>query len=145
MLVTFTTRVLHLIIQEPGEPREVSRRTMQGFTQYILSVYQSHDYAGIYIYIPAQVVKDGMELQDGILPLEVVEGKISEITTTAYDINREKVEKGILRSTLVETWSPVRVGQVVNKKKLDDFVNLRNHFKVVLFFRLADLSDRVLL
>ena len=79
------------------------------------------------------------------MPLEVVEGKISEITTTAYYINREKVEKGILRRTLVETWSPVRVGQVVNKKKLDDFVNLLNHFKVVLFLRLADLSDRVLL
>lgn len=119
-------RVLHLIIQEPGELREVSRRTMQGFTQYILSVYQSHDYAGIYIYIPAQVVKDGMELQDGILPLEVVEGKISEITTTAYNINREKVEKGILRSSLIEAWSPVEVGQVVNKKKLDDFVNQLN-------------------
>ena len=119
-------RILHDIIAHSGQPREVSRRTMQGFTQYILSVYQQHDYAGIYVYISAEAVEGDVRLQDGILPVEIVEAKVSEITITPYNVKREKVEKGILRSSVIEAWSPTKVGQMVNKKKLDDFVNLLN-------------------
>jgi len=118
--------VLHDIITHPGQPREVSRRTMQGFTRYILLVYQQHDYAGIYVYISAEAVEGNVRLQDGILPVEIVEAKVSEITITPYNVKREKVEKGILRSSVIEAWSPTKVGQTVKKKKLDDFVNLLN-------------------
>ncbi|MHC4622557.1 MAG: ShlB/FhaC/HecB family protein [Planctomycetota bacterium] len=122
----YDLRILHDVIQQPGQPRQVSRRTMQGFTQYILSVYQDHDYAGIYVYIAAQAIEGGAELRDGLLPIQVVEARVSEITTTAYDIERQKVEKGILKSSLVENWSPVKPGQVVNRKELNEFVNLLN-------------------
>jgi hemolysin activation/secretion protein len=67
-----------------------------------------------------------VQLREGILPIEVVEATVSEITVTSYDTERNKVEKGILRSSLIEAWSPVKVGKVVKKKKLDDFVNLLN-------------------
>jgi hemolysin activation/secretion protein len=119
-------RILHDIIQHPGQPGEVSRRTMQGFTQYLLSVYQEHDYAGIYVYIPAHTVEGGVEFEDGILLIEVVEGKVSEIVVTSYNTEQEKVEKGLLRSSVIEAWSPVKKGQVVNKKELDKFINLLN-------------------
>lgn len=119
-------RVLHEIVQHPGPAREVSRRTMQGLTQYILSVYQAHGYAGIYVYIAAELVDGSGQLTDGILPIEVVEARISEINITSYNTEREKVEKGILRSSLIEAWSPAEVGQVVYKRKLDHFVNLLN-------------------
>ena len=119
-------RVLHDIILHPGQPREVSRRTMDGLTQYILSVYKQRGYAGIYVYISAQAVEGDVRLRDGVLPVEVVEGRVSEISVTTYDPERNETEKGHLRRPLVEAWSPVKVGQVINKKKLDDFVNLLN-------------------
>ena len=53
----YDLRALHDILLYPGQPKEVSRRTLQGFTQYILSVYQNRGYAGIYVYIAAQSVQ----------------------------------------------------------------------------------------
>jgi hemolysin activation/secretion protein len=122
----YDLRVLHDIIHEPGKVHEVSRRTMHGFIEYLLSVYRSHDYAGIYVYISADAVGEDVELADEVLPVEVVEAKVSEITVTPYNLKREKAEKGILRSSLVKDWSPVKIGQVVNDKVLDDYVNLLN-------------------
>ncbi len=122
----YDLRPLHDIVLNPGQPQEVSRRTLQGFTQYILSVYQSHGYAGIYVYIAAQAVQGSVRLQDGILPVEIVEAEISEINITSYNTDRERVEQGILRGSVIKDWSPVKVGQVVNKKELDYFVNLLN-------------------
>ncbi len=119
-------RSLHDVVLHPGQPREISRRTMQGLAQYILSVYQGRGYAGIYVYVAAQAVQGGVRLQDEILPVEVVEAKISEINITSYNTEREQVEKGILRSSIIESWSPVKVGRVVNKEALDYFVNLLN-------------------
>jgi hemolysin activation/secretion protein len=122
----YDLQVLHDIIRRPGKVRQVSRRTMHGFLEYLLSVYKANDYAGIYVYISTDDVRDGMELTDGILPVEVVEAKVSEITVTPYNIKREKVEKGTLNSTLIEAWSPIKAGQIVSEKELDDFVNLLN-------------------
>jgi hemolysin activation/secretion protein len=122
----YDLRSLHGIVLHPGQPREVSRRTLQGFTQYIISVYQDYCYAGIYVYIAAQAVQGSVRLQDRILPVEIVEAKISEINITSYNTDREQVEKGILRSSVIENWSPVKIGQVVNKKELDYFVDLLN-------------------
>ena len=122
----YDLRPLQGIVLHPGQPQEVSRRTLQGLTEYILSVYKSHGYAGIYVYIAAQAVQGSVRLENGILPVEIVEAEISEINITSYNTERERVEKGILRSSLIEDWSPVKVGQVVNKKELDYFVNLLN-------------------
>jgi len=70
-------RVLHDIILEPGLPREVSTRTIQGFTQYIVSVYGERNYAGIYVYVPSEAMVDGVKLKDEVLPLEVLEASIT--------------------------------------------------------------------
>ena len=122
----YDLRVLHEIISEPGRVREVSRRTMYGLTQYLLSAYTSRGYAGVYVYISVDVVSGKPFFKDDVLPIEIVEGVISEIIITSYDQDRNKKEKGYLRSSLISDWSPLKVGDVIKKKKLDDFVNLLN-------------------
>jgi len=119
-------RVLHDIILEPGQPRGVSTRTIQGFTQYIVSVYGERNYAGIYVYVPSEAMIDGVKLKDEVLPLEIIEASITDVTVTQYDVDQNKVEKGYLSSSAVMKWSPLKEGQVGNQKKLDDFVNLLN-------------------
>ena len=122
----YDLRIIHEIISEPGQPREVSSRTIQGLTQYILSVYQAHHYAGIYVYVPEETIIDDKELVDGILLVKVLEAPVSEVTITFYDTERNEVEKGYLRRSAVEQWSPVKTGKVANRKKLDYLVNLLN-------------------
>jgi hemolysin activation/secretion protein len=119
-------RVLHDIILEPGQPRQVSARTVQGLTQYILSVYQKKNYAGIYVYVPSEAVRQGKELKDEILPVTVLEAKVTDVTVKTYDPNQTETEKGYLKSSAVLDWSPLKAGQVANQKELDDFVNLLN-------------------
>ena len=119
-------RVLHDIILEPGQPRQVSARTVQGLTQYILSAYQGHNYAGIYVYVPTEAVRQGKELKDEILPVTVLEAKVVEVTVKTYDPNQTETETGYLKSSVVLDWSPLKPGQVANQKELDDFVNLLN-------------------
>ncbi|UCF44416.1 MAG: ShlB/FhaC/HecB family hemolysin secretion/activation protein [Planctomycetota bacterium] len=119
-------RVLHDVVLDPGQTRQVSARTIQGLTQYILSVYQEKNYAGIYVYVPSEAVREGVELRDEILPVRVLEATVTDVTVTTYDPNQDETEKGYLRPSAVMEWSPVEVGQVANQKKLDDFVNLLN-------------------
>ena len=119
-------RVLHEIILEPGRARQVSARTIQGLTQYVLSVYQAMNYAGIYVYVPSDAISEGAKLRNEILPVTVLEAKITNVTVKTYDPNQNETEKGYLLSSAVLDWSPVKVGQVANQKELDDFVNLLN-------------------
>ena len=118
-------RALHDVILNPGQEREVSLNTIQGLTKYVLSVYQNEGYAGIYVYVPAAVVR-GTELVDKILPIEVLEGKIAKITVKKYDFERQDVEKGFLNDSVLESWSPLKEGEAIQKNKLDDFVRLLN-------------------
>jgi hemolysin activation/secretion protein len=122
----FDLRILHDIIIRPGEPRQVSTRTIQGFTQYLLSVYQDKNYAGIYVYVPSEALKEGRRLEDEILPINVLEASVSKVTTTYYNPANEKVEKGFLSSSAVIDWSPAKVEEPASQKELDDFVNLLN-------------------
>ena len=122
----YDLRVLHEVILEPGRPRQVSARTVQGLTQYILSVYQKKNYAGIYVYVPSEAVRDGRELRDEILPVTVLEAQVTSVTVKTYDPNQNETEKGYLLSSAVEDWSPIKPGKVANQKELDDFVNLLN-------------------
>ncbi|HUT46740.1 MAG TPA: ShlB/FhaC/HecB family hemolysin secretion/activation protein [Sedimentisphaerales bacterium] len=114
------------VFSEPGQPREVSLRTIQGLTQYILSVYQGNNYSGIYVYVPEGAIKDGVELVDGILPINILEAPVSEVKIKYYDAERNEVEKGYLRRSALESWSPVELDKVASQKKLDDLVNLLN-------------------
>jgi hemolysin activation/secretion protein len=119
-------RILHDIILDSGRARKVSTRTIQGFTQYLLAVYQDKNYAGIYVYIPADSMNQGRELQDEILNVKILEAPVSEITTTYYTPDNEKVEKGYLCSSAIKDWSPAQLGEVTNQKEMDDFINLLN-------------------
>jgi len=118
-------RVLHDVILAPGQEREVSLKTIQGLTKYVLSIYQEEGYAGIYVYIPNAAV-EGTALIDNVLPLEVLEGKIAKIAVERYDFDRQEVEKGFLKESALKSWSPVKEGEVIQKNKVDDFVKLLN-------------------
>ncbi len=118
-------RVLHDVILNPGQEREVSLKTIQGLTKYVLSVYQDKGYAGIYVYIPAEAVQE-TALVDKILPIEVLEGKIAKIAVEKYDFERQNVEKGFLNDSVLESWSPLKEGEAIQKNKLDNFVRLLN-------------------
>jgi len=118
-------RVLHDVILNPGQEREVSLKSIQGLTRYVLSVYQEEGYAGIYVYIPNAAVQ-GTALVDDVLPVEVLEGKIAEIAVERYDFKRQEMEKGFLKESALKTWSPVKEGEVIQKNKVDDFVKLLN-------------------
>lgn len=119
-------RVLREITLEPGKPRQVSARTIQGLTQYILSVYRQKNYSGIYVYVPVDAVSQGVALRNDILPIKVLEAKVTAVTIKTYDPNQNQTEKGYLKRSAVEQWSPIKAGQVANQKRLDDFVNLLN-------------------
>ena len=119
-------RVLNEIIVDPGSEREVSLKTIQGLTKYVLSVYRDKGYAGIYVYIPAEAVEGTAKLADKILPVEVLEGKVAEIGVERYDFDRKKQEKGFLKASVLKSWSPVKEGEVIQKNKLDDFIRLLN-------------------
>ena len=65
---TYDFRALKDLVRNPGVDSEVSLKTIQGLTKYILSVYQEKGYAGIYVYVPAAAVVDESRLVDDILP-----------------------------------------------------------------------------
>jgi hemolysin activation/secretion protein len=119
-------RPLHAIISEPNQPQEVSLRTIEGLLQYILSVYQSEHYAGIYVYIPKGTLKEGMKLEDGVLLIQVTEASVGEVEMKFFGADQNEVEAGYLRRSALEEWSPVKAGEVANQKALDYFVNLLN-------------------
>ena len=69
---------------EPNEPQEVSTRTIEGLLHYVLSLYRKEHYAGIYVYVPEGVIKDGTELVDGILLIEVLEALVDQVNIQYY-------------------------------------------------------------
>lgn len=119
-------RVLHDIILEPDQPRQISARTIQGFARYLVSVYRNKGYAGIFVSVPPEALEDGRNLRDEILLINVIEAQVASVTTNYYTPDNEKVEKGYLSTSALLKWSPAQAGQVGNQKKLDDFVNLLN-------------------
>jgi hemolysin activation/secretion protein len=121
----YDLRVLQDIIIQPGRGREISSRAIQGFTKYIISAYQAKGYAGIYAYVPSDVLKDN-KLRGDILLIEVIEAPVESVTTNYYTPQNEKVEKGYLRSSALLDWSPVETDEVANQKELQEFINLLN-------------------
>ena len=122
----YDLRPIQEIVTMPGQPREISLRTIQGLTQYILSVYQQNDYSGIYVYVPEGAIRNGNELVNGILPINILEAPVSEVRIKYYDAERNEVEEGYLRQTALEKWSPIEKDKVASQKELDYLVNLLN-------------------
>ena len=121
----YDLRSIRDVILMPGQPSQVSARTIEGFTQYLLSIYLKRNYSGIYVHVPAEVISEG-RLQDDVLSIEVIEGTVSSVEVKSYEPNQAQVEKGYLKSEAIMDWSPVKVGEVPNQKALDEFVNLLN-------------------
>jgi hemolysin activation/secretion protein len=122
----YDLRPIQEIVSTPGQPREVSLRTIQGLTQYILSIYQKNGYSGIYVYVPEGAIKNGHELVDGILPINILEAPVSEVRIKYFNAERKEVEKGYLRRSAIEEWSPIERDKVASQKELDYLVNLLN-------------------
>jgi hemolysin activation/secretion protein len=119
-------RVLSEALLEPGVPRQIRARTIQGFTSYILLLYQEHDYAGIYVYVPKSAMVGANQLKDDVLLIEVLEAPVTTVTVRSYDVDQNIKEKGYLRQDAIQEWSPVQAGGIANQKELNDFVNLLN-------------------
>lgn len=119
-------RDLSEVILQPGVTKQISARTIQGFTQYILSLYQKNKFAGIYVYVPRTAMVAANQLKDDTLVVEVLEAPVTDITISSYDPDQNVKDKGYLRRGFIEKWSPIKQGEVANQKKLDDFVNLLN-------------------
>jgi len=122
----YDLRVINEIILDPGAVRQVSARTIRGLTTYVLSLYQEHNYAGIYVYVPRSAMVGTNQLKDDVLLIEVLEAPVTTVAVRSYDADQNIKEKGYLRQSAVQKWSPVSVGSVANEKELNDFVNLLN-------------------
>jgi hemolysin activation/secretion protein len=115
-------RTLRDIIENPGQPRQVSQRTVQGLTRCILAMYQNKGYSGIYV----EALRDGEKLQDDMLLISITEALFTSVTTSYYTPENEKVEEGYLKPSFLQEWSPIEIGEVGKQKELNDFVNLLN-------------------
>ena len=118
-------RVLQDLLAQPGQPRKISTRTIRGFTQYILSVYQANDYAGIYVYVPKEVLAEN-KLQGEILVVNVIEASVASVSTSYFTPDGEQAEEGYLKDSALRKWLSVKEGDVANQKKLEETVNLLN-------------------
>jgi len=135
----YDLREIHNVIEHPGRTFQISTRTMSGLTKYFLSVYRDHGYAGIYVYVPAKAVQDGTKpvLKDGVLVIEILEARVSDTTMNyrRYDpaspeavpyTDLKEGQKPVINESVFLEWSPVKIGQVINQKQLDTFINLLN-------------------
>ena len=122
----YDLRVIREIAAQPGQPRDVSVRTIQGFTQYILSVYRNEDYSGIYVYVPEGAIVNGTELVNGILPINIIEAPVGEVRIKYFDAERNEVEQGYLRRSVLQKWSPAKRDKMASQRSLDYLVNLLN-------------------
>jgi len=112
------------LIRGPGLHYQISLRNIQGFTKYLLSVYQKRGYAGIYVYVPADKVEEkGTKLVDERLHIEILEGKVSGVEVSRYDFERKAKTSGHLRESLIKAWSPVKEGQTLKKRELDKYLD----------------------
>lgn len=125
-LYLYDLSVIREVVARPGEPRKVSVRSIQGLTQYILSIYRGEDYSGIYVYVPEGAIVDGAELVDDILPINILEAPVSEVRIKYFDAERNEVEQGYLKRSVLEKWSPVKRDEVASQRSLDYLINLLN-------------------
>lgn len=122
----YDLRVIREIAQNPGQPRDVSVRTIQGLTQYILSVYRNEDYSGVYVYVPEGAIVNGTELVNDILPINIIEAPVGEVRIKYFDAERNEVEQGYLKRSALQKWSPAKKDKMASQEALDYLVNLLN-------------------
>lgn len=121
----FDLSSLKKLIAAPGVERQISAKSIKGLTMYFLTAYHNEGYSGIYVYVPREAQALG-EFEDGLLPIWIVEGRISDVQVSYRDPDDNELEKGYLRESVLREWSPVEEGDVINKKELDDFFDVLN-------------------
>ena len=104
-------RTLRDIIDNPGQPRQISARTIRGLTQCILSVYRDKGYSGIFVSVPSEAL-EGEQLRDDVLLVKVTEAPVTSVSTSYFTPENEKVEKGYLKDSFLRDWSPILIGEV---------------------------------
>jgi hemolysin activation/secretion protein len=119
-------REIKQLLEEPGTARTLSARSIQGFTQYLLHIYQRHHYAGIYVYVPAESFTPEGAVRQGILPIRILEAQVQEVSRQTFTPQLQPASRTYLREGLVEDWSPVQSGSVLNQKKLNNFLGVMN-------------------
>ena len=125
-IALYDFRAINAIIAQPDVATEVSARSIQGLTQYLLAKYQKQGYAGIYVYVPADAFEPGKELSQGILPIRILEATVSSTDAAYYNVENQPVEKGYLRPEALKKWSPVQPDTAFNNRKMDEYLNLLN-------------------
>jgi len=115
---------------------EVSKRDIQGLMRYILAEYEEKGYAGIYVYVPQDTVDETKKkFKNGTLVIRVVEGKVAEepeepqkpkVCIERYHFEPNKPARADLKDSKLITWSGVKPGQPINKRRLDYSMNLLN-------------------
>ena len=122
----YDLRPLKAVAARSGTAVDVSARSIQGFTQYLLGLYQKRNYAGIYVYVPAEAFEAGRELSQGILPIRILEAPVSAVSSSYFDVNNQPAEKTYLNPEFLRNWSPIQPGKVANRRDLDNYLNLLN-------------------
>jgi hypothetical protein len=69
--ITMSSRVYDLYALKkavllPGQSQRVTQESIQGLTQYILSLYKAKGFGGIYVYVPAEIVKEDEKEREGM-------------------------------------------------------------------------------
>jgi hemolysin activation/secretion protein len=124
--LVYDFRTLAEIVLAPGRGLEVSQRTIQGLTKYILGQYKKAGYVGIYVYVSASAVDKEARLVDGILPLRIIEAQVAQVTTKWRDFQGREKQDHVLKEGFIEAGSPVQEGQVIQKNDLDEYIRLLN-------------------
>jgi hemolysin activation/secretion protein len=116
---------IRTVIDNPGQSTKVSARNIQGLVQYILKVYKDKGYV-VRVYVPEESLKQGGKFIGEVLDITVIEAIAGKVSINFFDVNGSAAKKEYTRSTLIDEWSPVKEGEPLNQKKLDDYVSLLN-------------------
>jgi hemolysin activation/secretion protein len=123
----YDLRPVRELIDNPGQPQQISARTIRGLTQCILSVYRNEGYSGILVSVPPEALKGG-KLVNQVLLIRVTEAQIATVTASYFTPDNQMIEpnEGYLKQSFLEKWTPTKVGEVGKQKELEDYINLLN-------------------
>jgi hemolysin activation/secretion protein len=123
----YDLRPVRKLIDNPGQPQQISARTIRGLAQCILGVYKNKGYSGIFVAVPPSALK-GEKLENDVLLIKVTEASVVMVTSSYFTPENTSVEAGKerLKESFLKKWSPVQAGEVGKEKELEDYINLLN-------------------
>jgi hemolysin activation/secretion protein len=123
----YDLRPVRELIDNPGQPQQISARTIRGLAQCILSVYKDKGYSGILVSVPPAALEGG-KLENDVLLIKVTEASVVMVTSSYFTPENTSVKEGeeYLKDSFLKKWSPVKVGEVGKEKELEDYINLLN-------------------